>query len=73
MRWIELSGEELVTEVRAVKRLPAKDSITNSDYIIWFRADGEGVEIHDGKIFVMNENGKTIASYVVNSDWKIIK
>ena len=76
MRYIEPDGSEIVKEIKALMRRPASDSITNSDYLIYWnvneegKAVGEGVEIHDGRVYVMNENGKTVADYVVSSEWK---
>jgi len=73
MRYIESDGKEMVKEVEAVGRFPASESITNSDYLVYWNTDGQGCEIHDGTVYVMNENGKTIANYVVSSDWKETK
>ena len=73
MMFIEPDGIELVKEIKALGKFPAKDSVTNSDYLIYWNTDGEGCEIHDGRVFVMNEKGSTVAEYVVSSDWKEIK
>jgi len=70
MRYIEKDGKELVKEIKSLMRCPASESITDSDFLIYWNTDGEGVEIHDGTVYVMNENGKTIADYVVSSEWK---
>lgn len=72
MLHIEPDGTESVKEIKGFMKKPAKDSITNSDYLIYWcpNNDEYGVEIHDGRVFIMNENGKTIANYVVCSEWK---
>lgn len=74
MLYIEKDGCERVQEIKALMKKPASDSITDSDYLIYWPVgnggDGQGVEIHDGTVYVMNENGKTIADYVVSSEWK---
>jgi hypothetical protein len=62
---IAIDGSETVQEIRSVELRPARESPTGSRYImIW----GIGEEPHSknvfsGTVFVMNENGKTIADY----------
>lgn len=71
MRYIEEDGHEVVKEVESVMRVPAKESVTKSAYLVYWNIDDKGspVEIYDGTVYVMNEMGKTIANYVVSTKW----
>lgn len=71
MLYIEPDGTETISEIKGFKKKPASQSITDSDYLVyWINGEEHGMEIHDGTVYIMNENGKTIANYVVCSEWK---
>jgi hypothetical protein len=71
VRVIEASGLEQVREVRSVMLRPAKESLTGSPCLTYFLDSGEGwsnsVDVYDGTVYVMNENGKTVASYFLGN------
>ncbi len=71
MRYIEEDGHEIVKEIESAMRVPARESVTKSAFLTYWNkeSDGHPVEIYDGTVYVMNENGKTIANYVVSTKW----
>jgi hypothetical protein len=76
MLLINKDGSELVKEIDSVMKRPAKESASNASCLTYFekRHDGnQAVDVFDGTMFIMNENGKTVANYVVSSEWKEIK
>lgn len=71
MRYIEEDGHEIVKEIESIMRVPAKESVTKSAHLIYWNVEdkGQAIEIYDGTVYVMNENGKTIANYAVSQKW----
>jgi hypothetical protein len=71
VRVIEASGLEQVREVRSVMLRPAKESLTGSPCLTYFMDSNEGwsnsVDVYEGTAYVMNENGKTVASYFLGN------
>ncbi len=65
-------GTELVKEVDSVMRRNGVESESGAACITFWTKD-EVRDIFDGKVFVMNDNGKTVATYVVSSKWKETK
>lgn len=68
IRVIQEDGRELLKEVSSVMRRPGEETLTRSDCITYFE-DENAIDVFDGTIYVMNENGKTIAVYKVSSKW----
>jgi len=72
IRIIYPNGGELVKTVHSVMRRPGNETETGSACITYFEND-RAIDVYDAQVYVMNENGKTIADYLVNSEWKEIK
>ena len=60
-----LDGSEWVEEVSSVSLNTPNQSQSGRMSVTFFRNGKEPVstEVYDGKIYVMNENGKTVANY----------
>ena len=73
VRVIEPSGLEMVREARSVMLRPPAESPTGSPCLTYFTESGDGdnwpntVDVYDGTIYIMNENGNTIASYFLGN------
>lgn len=65
---IEADGHEFIkSDVKAVAFNPPFEQ-DNATLFIWYK-DGLSVSetVYSGKIYVMNENGKTIADYFIST------
>lgn len=73
IRVIEPSGIEEVREVKSTMLRPAIESPTGSPCLTYFMNSGEGnnwpnsIDVYDGTVYIMNENGNTIASYFLGN------
>ncbi len=57
-------GRELVKEIKYVEFIEARKSVTGSARLIYCEPENEySLELSEGDIFVMNENGRTVANY----------
>jgi hypothetical protein len=65
VRIIYPDGMESIKEVRTVMVNPPKQSPTGAAMVTFWRPDkdSEPEDVLEGDVYVMNENGKTIASY----------
>jgi hypothetical protein len=57
---------EFVQEIRSVALNPESESQSGHPSVSFFDALGVCVDIFEGDVYVMNENGKTIADYNLN-------
>jgi hypothetical protein len=62
---IRPDGTEWVEEAKSVCSNTAEQSATHNPSVTYFTNDKEMrcIDIYEGTIYVMNENGKTIADY----------
>lgn len=61
---VEPSGEEDVLEVTHIARRKCSDTPAGLPAITyWLPNDGGSVNLFEGDVYVMNENGKTIAVF----------
>ena len=73
IRVIEPNGLETIREVKSTQLRPAIESPTGSPCLTYFMYGGDGsnwpntVDVYDGTIYIMNENGNTIASYFLGN------
>ena len=60
-----LDGSEWVEEVSSVSLNPARESASGRISFTYFRHGKEplATDVYEGKVYVMNELGKTIADY----------
>jgi hypothetical protein len=63
IRHIEPSGHETILQTKRVTSQPA-DQIHGGERIIFYeKDDGSTLPIESGAVYVMNDNGKTVATY----------
>ena len=73
IRTIDPDGLEVVREIRNTMLRPAKESPTGSPCLTYFLEHSEGndwpdcVDVYCGTVYVMNESGKTVASYFLGN------
>jgi hypothetical protein len=62
---IEPSGLEIVKEVKSIMLRPASESASGARCVTYFEVGSEAkaVDIFEGDVYLMNENGKTVADY----------
>jgi hypothetical protein len=62
---VEPSGLELIKQVKAVMFMPDSKSQLGKDCVTYFETGDEpkAPDIYEGDIYVMNENGNTVADY----------
>ncbi|MFA5036433.1 MAG: hypothetical protein WC479_04585 [Candidatus Izemoplasmatales bacterium] len=66
VRVVSNKGHEIVEEAEVVTLYTAEESNDGKRRVMYFKnvhSDKDGQEVLDGHVFVMNENGKTIATY----------
>ena len=67
-----MDGTEWVEEVSSVAYNSAGQSASGRPSVTFFRHGKEplGTDVYEGKVYVMNENGKTIADYDLGAEPK---
>lgn len=63
---VSLNGHEIVREAECVVLYPSNESNDGTSHLMVFKslnADQGDEDIIQGHVYVMNENGKTIANY----------
>ena len=67
IRFIGMDGREVVQPIRSVYYNPPNSFNDGRDFLEVFRTENECEIMWEGTAFVMNENGKTVATYRLNS------
>ena len=62
IRHIEASGHEEIVTTSRVSYHPRTPDITR-ECVFWETTSGQTIEMDSGTVYIMNENGKTVAVY----------
>lgn len=62
IRHIEVSGHEEIMTTPRVSYHPRTPEMTR-ECVFWETVSGQTIEMDSGTVYVMNENGKTVAVY----------
>jgi hypothetical protein len=71
---IENDGRETVKEINSVTLRPANESSSGSRCLTYFGFQNNefyATDVFNGTVYIMNENGKTIANYVLFGEPKV--
>ncbi len=63
IRHVAPSTHEMVIQTRRVELYPKFASSDEVPAVFYERDDGSSVEVTEGTVYVMNDNGKTVAVY----------
>jgi hypothetical protein len=57
------NGIEIVKEVREIIKRPARETLTGRNCVTYYENNLDATDVYSGDIYLMNDNGKTIANY----------
>ena len=69
VKQVRPDGSEFIEEASSAGLNNAAQTLTGSPSVFYFTAEKEPrcVDIHEGVVYVMNSNGKTVANYDLGS------
>jgi hypothetical protein len=63
MKWIASNGSEMIYAGRDISLTPALQSETKRAMVTFYDQNDTHCSLDTGRVFVMNDHGRTIASY----------